>query len=446
MKCNLLYLCLPVIILIINCSNNYSHNDFQRDYKDFQNQIHAKKTQSEKVSLPKDNAFSLTSLIHYAKSNNSYLKSLNEQIESKTFHYQQDEKYFQNNPKLSISPARRQSNNSNSFDYEVELSQSFDILGQSNDRASIALLSKEQAKWLAINYENHLINQIKYLFNEYLVLQEEMKLLSYSLAINNQAIKISEKSLNKGAIVPLDFNSILIEKLLLENEISGLKSQIEQKLNQIKVLSGISLVSEIFLEGKLAYHNLDLNHNKLFQLAIQHRVELISKYADIKVTERKISLSSSDRFPEIEIGIRYAKEEDSSIIGAGISFLLPVFNNNSNRNNAYQHEIQSLQNEIIFIVQQIEQDVKNATINLNQIQQSVSQYEKKILSIAKENMANLKKSWNAGQLNALAFIQHQRQSLDAQKQYYTLLLDYFKAIETLENSMGCSLEDQNEKN
>jgi outer membrane protein, heavy metal efflux system len=181
----------------------------------------------------------------------------------------------------------------------------------------------------------------------------------------------------------------------------------------------------------------------LRDVARARRPDLLALSERIRAEEASLGLAHKDFYPDVEIMAAYDTfwQERPLQWQGGVRLNMPVYK--ARRHAAVTEAVAKLAQrraELAKKADQVNYEVQEAYEKLQQSEQSVGLYEKKILPAARLNVEAAQSAYVTGKIPFLSLIEAQRSQVGLRDRYYDTVADYFRRRATLQRVIGGQLE------
>jgi cobalt-zinc-cadmium efflux system outer membrane protein len=208
----------------------------------------------------------------------------------------------------------------------------------------------------------------------------------------------------------------------------------EAALGELRALLAFEPGDTIAIRGGIAARGTYVL-DRLLDAAVR-RPDLGMLDAERAEGQAEIRLGDGYAWPDLRLGVSYAREEDADILRGGLTFTLPFFDRGQEHRAVGRARATRASIEQTGLVRTILAEVRTAFAVYQKRVEAVDEYEKNVLPLADENDAFLRKSFEAGQMGLSDYLVARRELIDARREYLDRLLELAEAAVELETAAG----------
>ncbi len=353
--------------------------------------------------------------------------------------------FLPSNPELESEIGRRDpsSPEEKHTDYSISLSQEFEIYGQRRKRIRVTDKNMEKVKYEIANVERNVIANVMINFNEALTSLEIVKLQSYAEDIFERLWSATSERYNAGAISVLELNSIRIKYGLAKEQSLVAKRNYQTNLLNLKLILGMPKDKQLTLHGDLVYKPLQVNLEDLLAFAYKTRPDLKAAKLEGERASQEIKLRKAEIIPNPNLSGFFTREEGTDdIIGGKVSIAIPIWDRKQSelKKARTAKDIAGINTNNKHL--EIQKDVEVAYRSFTAARESIVIYTEEIMPQVDANLKLNEISYNEGEINFIEFLIVQSSLIETRKAYLNALLNYKKAVISLETASGKKLIPQ----
>ena len=344
---------------------------------------------------------------------------------------------FPANPRISSEIGTRNSSESRNTDYNVSLSQEFEVFGQRRKRIQVARKNIESVKFQIEDRERKIIKQVKSTFFQALTNQEIVKLQFQQVDIFKRLWDATQERYKAGAISVLELNTMQIQYGISKQHLLTAKNRLQNILLNLKLLLGMEKEKPLNIIGELNYKPFRLDLNDLLNSALDYRPDLKTLEFEKERASSEISLRKAEIVPNPELSGFFQREEGSDdIVGGEISISIPIWDRKQSelKKARTSKEIAEIRIENKYM--QIQNEVESAYRSFLTAVESVKIFDNEIIPQIDENLKLNEISYREGKINFVDFLTVQNNLIETRTAYLNTLFTYNKAIINLEAVSG----------
>ena len=344
---------------------------------------------------------------------------------------------FPANPRISSEIGSRNSSEDRNTDYNVSLSQEFEVFGQRQKRMQVSKKNIESVKFQIKDKERKIIAQVKSTFFQALTNQEIVKLQSRVVDIFKRLLDATQERYKAGAISALELNTIQIQSGLAKQQLLDVKNGLQNILLNLKLLLGLEREKPLNITGELNYKPFQLNLDDVLNSALDYRPDLKTLEFEKERAFSEIVLRKAERIPNPELSGFFQREEGSDdIVGGEISISIPIWNRKQSELKIARTAKDIAEINIENKYMQIQNETESAYLSFLTAVESVKIFDNEIIPQVDENLKLNEISYREGKINFLDFLIVQNNLIETRTAYLNVLLNYNQAIINLESVSG----------
>lgn len=326
-------------------------------------------------------------------------------------------------------------------------------ISQSFDFPSAYFLKKSMLSGEYLTAENELalaefqtVIKVKSAYISALAKQEELKLAKENLTIAGDFNKKAEVRYSAGEATYLEQMTARVQYTEALNNINVKENELKSAMAELGLAMGYGKEREYIgcrLTDSLSFENLNITFDKLMDAAS-------SVNPLLKISELKLSASSTAKtlawtslLPSFTLAFsKQTRDGINGFYGASLGMTLPLWFMFDQKGKILEaeagsriaeSELQCTKNELHFRVNKAFNDYQTA---LKQVQL----YQNEILPQADEIYRSAYKSYEAGEIMYVEFLQAKQTSAGSRNNYINALLSYNLAVISLEEAAGIRLK------
>lgn len=388
-----------------------------------------------------------------ARRSNPALVAKRGEIDIAEGNLQQASIIFQRNPELSVrSDSRRIPRSSNPpsdserlSEYEIEISQEFEVWGQPRARRSAAAAARDttQASILALEYK--ILTMVRHQFYSARIAQHSVNLASAQFGFSQSILDMSRTQFEAGEISRTDYRQLEIQSAAIRTRVLLAKSELETALNELKFTLGLSPSTPLLIDGTL----LPPQVSSLEPAAIVARI--IENHPDLRQAELLVTQREKEEIfvrkeakPNITGSVFFAEEdENEKLYGVGLSIPIQFFNRGRGSKAAARASVRVAAAEESAMRSSIRSRAVSTVDRLRAAGEAAAYYYEEVLPAIQANLEQLENAFQQGEIDMIELRVNQRDLLDAQSDALDRLGDSYYWLAEVEGMMGQSLFDAN---
>jgi len=311
-------------------------------------------------------------------------------------------------------------------------------------RIEVAQAGVKMAEFDQAERERRLRADVESKFGEVLASARNLQVAEELLALNRQALDLTQTRADQGAAPPLDANLLRVEV----NRIDALRVDLEAKLGvamlELKSLVGMKPEEELRLKGSLeavfADQVIAITH------VVEARPDLLATRAAEQVASAKLRQAETEARPDASISATYQRMDSSfnlnglntagqprpiqgifHFLAVGVSINLPTRNKNQGAIETAVAQMDEAKRRREYAELIATREVAAALLVLGKAQEGLRIYRSGVRGQASQNLDVIRKTYELGRTQLLDVIAEQRRFIDIEMGYTEALSRYYQA-------------------
>lgn len=351
------------------------------------------------------------------------------------------------NPELWVGVGPRLEGGETGVDFEVGVSQRFEIGGERAARLRVADAVKNAIQAESRDRRWDLHTAIHALFYQALVARERVGLAKRVVTFQEEIATIVGKQRAAGQVSQLAERVALAESANARQDLTAL-IQAEFAVRQdLALVTGWSPETPPRPRGDLTPIKGLPPLADLIALAAEKRPDLAVLDAAIAEARAQIRAADRDKTPEPILGLSWTRESSptggdaSNVIIATIGLPLPFVTNNEPARAEARAALEMALAERGRAEAEIAAEVTRAYRAAAAATRRLEAFGAEVLPRFEENLAALKRAYELGEIDILGLASGRERFLEAQRDALTAQGDYFTALAELEHAVGVDVID-----
>ncbi len=341
---------------------------------------------------------------------------------------------FQENPTLEGSLGPRYSSNGDTTDYDLSLSQSFELGGRRSARIAGARAGVERETATARDVARQLLRDVGVAFTKGLAAKERLSLAEESSKIADELFQSMDRRYQAGDVPILDVNLARNSAARTRAELRSAQASYASAIGDLRILLGMTNEEPLAIAG-------DLRDRKRFDLTLlttkaNERPDLAALTAEKSAAQADIRLGSGLRWPTVAPAFSYKRDQGDRVLQGGLSFSLPVFNRGQELRAVGQARSQRLDRTLDATKRAISVEVRTAFDVYNLQVAAVEELERDALPSLAENETLARRSFEEGEIGLAELLLIRRDAFELRNVYTERLLEAAVAGIELESRAG----------
>ena len=325
--------------------------------------------------------------------------------------------------------------------YEVRLSQEFEIAGQRGLRKDAANKALEKTVQEIRDQERALIAEVKDAFAKALAAKGKKALAEETVMLQEELYGFAEIKFKAGEVAALETNLASVELGKAKRDLLQAAREERAAILSLQALLGLRPDGAFTIRGELPTEVPPVPAKEdLKQLAVSRRPDIKAASADVDSTTTAMKVAGRSAFPNVTVSGFIEKDERANITGLAISVPLPLFN----RNQAERKEARARSEQANIrqsgLEKTIDRELEEAHASLATAAEELGLFRKEILDKALENLDLMNLSYKEGKIGFFEVRLAQKDTLDAQLAYLDAQFRTQVALNALEKATGGSLK------
>jgi cobalt-zinc-cadmium efflux system outer membrane protein len=349
------------------------------------------------------------------------------------------------NPQLGIAAGVRRAGERSGFDYELSLSQQFEVAGEPSLRqaAAAARYETSQARTNAIRWTTHV--EVHRLFVALLLVAEQRVQAERFIVLSKALRHIAARTLAAGETAPLVL--LIAEADLARSEALRIEVQRREKTLRARLAAVIGWAGEpLSVTGKLPRVRpapaLDHLLTKMAEAHPSLRVQelaVAARNADARLAQR-------DAWPEPTVGVSVARESapgggeaPADIFMLTVGVPLPLWRRNQGERARAIARARLADDQRAANAIRLRSELAAAVAELDAAAARVAVFDRDVMPNLETNLRLLERAYTLGEVNAHQVSQTRERLLNAARQALTARIAFYDAAATLEGLAGVEI-------
>ncbi len=208
-------------------------------------------------------------------------------------------------------------------DFEVGISQTFELGGRGGSRRDIERAGLSRAQADAVQVERGVLRNVRAAFMRGLHSAERLRLARSMEADAGELVRIARRRHEAGDVAALDVNVASSAESRARAEVKAAEAAQASAFTEIRVLLVLELSEPLTLTGPFQEQR-EYNAAALVA-AVTGRPEIRALEAELLEAEAEVRLGKGHAWPDFTPALRYERDEGRRVLWAGLSVSLPLF-------------------------------------------------------------------------------------------------------------------------
>jgi cobalt-zinc-cadmium efflux system outer membrane protein len=341
---------------------------------------------------------------------------------------------LQENPVVEGSIGPRYSPNGDTTDYDITLSQSFEVGGRRAARIVEARKGLERETATSRDIARRVLRDVSMAFVRGLAAKERMSLAEASSKIADELSQSMNRRFEAGDVPILDVNLARNSSARARADVRAAQAAYTSAIGDLRIFLGMSADEPLDIAG-------DLHDRKRFELSAllarsTERPDLQMLTAERSEALADIRLGSSFRWPTVAPAFSFKRDQGDRVVQGGLSFTLPIFNRGQELRAMGQARTRRVERELDATKRTISSDVRTAYDVYNLQVAATEELERDALPSLEENERLARRSFEEGEIGLAELLLIRRDAFELRTLYTDRLLDASVAGIELESRAG----------
>jgi cobalt-zinc-cadmium efflux system outer membrane protein len=327
--------------------------------------------------------------------------------------------------------------------HTVSLSQTFDVWFKHSKRVEAAERGTEVARLQVEQAGREVVHSVRGAFAEVLHAQEERDLAEEARTRYDETLRLSNAQFKVGSISKNNFKKIELEQLRYwqgEHEAELSLKVAREKLAELLVLAPGTLPPK--LEPTSTSTATEEDPQWLTKRALDLRPDLRAQRKSIERAEAALSSAHRDAFPDVSIGLSYARDyftisgDNPQSVGFTVGIPLPVFDRNQGGIGHAAVDVRSAENDRDKLELAVQHDVAEAVSRIKSARTVQKLLHEEVEPRATDALNVAEKEFHLGNTSLLELLEAQRTYVDVRRDAAQALLNYRQATIDVAYAVG----------
>jgi cobalt-zinc-cadmium efflux system outer membrane protein len=325
--------------------------------------------------------------------------------------------------------------------YELRLSQEFEIAGQRGQRIAAASMDREKVMLETKDRERLLTAEVKDAFARALASKKKKELAGETVKLQEELFAFAEIKFKAGEVAALEMNLAVVELGKAKRDLLLATREERESLLSLQGLLGLRPDTGFTAEGELPSGAPSAPDKEgLRSLAAAWRPDIQAVSADVSATTSAMRLAGRQAVPNVTLSGFYEKDERADITGLMLSIPLPLFDRNQAGRKEARTRAEQARIRQAGLERSVERELEEALVGFTTAIEELTLFRKEILDKALENLELVNLSYKEGKIGFFEVRLAQKDTLDAQFAYLESRLRMQLAVNALEKATGGSLK------
>ena len=326
-------------------------------------------------------------------------------------------------------------------DYQIRLSQEFEIAGQRGLRINIAEKNLSRILLEIRDKERTLTYDIKEAFARALASKKKEELTKEVVKLQEELLGFTRIKFQAGDVSALQVNLAEVEMSKAKRDLLEAGREYREALLTLQGTMGIKPDPLYSVEGEISADTLFLpDKERLKNFVALQRPDLKAVSIEVDATKTAIDLAKKEAVPNVTLAGHYGKDEKRNEVGLTISIPIPFFDRKQAERKEAIARAEQARVKRTGLERTIEREFEETYSNLRSSLDQLSLYKKEIVSKTQENLSLLNLAFKEEKISFFDVRVAQRETVEIQFSYVDAILKARRAIHAMERTIGGGLK------
>ncbi|MBK7997415.1 MAG: TolC family protein [Verrucomicrobia bacterium] len=320
----------------------------------------------------------------------------------------------------------------------------FEILWLRPKRIAAAKLDYERTAQRLVQGGLDLIRDVRLAFAEVTLADERLKLVSETLSLNSRIAELAQARLRAGDASELEAGQAKIDTLQTREQVTRARQDAGLARERLRHLVGLSLGQWTGTTTPSSPPpRLERPAELLLTNALTARPDLRAVEIGLEAAGKRIGLAHAEAFTLAagingkDVGSGASKE---FLVGPTLDFAVPILNQNQGGVAQARAKFEKAARQYNTVRDRIALEVRESHARMAQAQESLDQWQQRILPPLEDAARQAEKAFSAGNVTYLFVLDNNRKLFDARAKAASAVADLRRARAELERSVGQRLD------
>ncbi len=351
---------------------------------------------------------------------------------------------YNTQPQPSYSPASRHPGVFSQTVHSVGISEVIDIWAKRSLRIRAAEQELRYKRLLLEDALREITYAVRSAFAEVLRKRSELEFSKEVLDRYSETVKLSHSRFKAGEISEAEFRKIELEGLKYQNAVIDAELERDLARQSLAALLGFGSIDELpdmFLQDEVGA--LQRSVSDLTREAIQNRPDLRAIAEGRRYATASLASARREAYPDLTLGVTYVHSEyqvagdNPNTLGFGASMPVPFFDRNQANIGRAEVGVMRSDNDTVRLTLQIRHEVAEAVRRFQRAESMLALFkEGGMLERAETSLRVAEKSYKAGAVSLLEFLESQRTYLETHDEFLHAQYDRQQSAVDLIHALG----------
>jgi cobalt-zinc-cadmium efflux system outer membrane protein len=346
------------------------------------------------------------------------------------------------NPSVAFSDSQEIAGGQNNF--MIGASLPLELYHRRQRRIEVAKSAVDMTEFDQAERERRLRAEVESKVGEVLASARNLQVAEDLLAVNRQALDLTQTRADKGAVPPLDADLLRVEVNRIDARRVELEARLGVSMLELKSLVGMKPEEDLRLKGSL--EGVFAGRDSAIQQVLETRPDILSARAAEQVASARLRQVETDARPDASISANYQRMDSSFNVNGldaagqlrpvqgvfhfatvGVSINLPVRNRNQGAIETAVAQMDEAKRRREYAELIVTREVAAAVLSLEKAQEGLRIFREGVRRPASQNLEVVRKTYVLGRTQLLDVIAEQRRFIDIEMEYTDALNRYYQA-------------------
>ncbi len=302
-------------------------------------------------------------------------------------------------------------------DLDAFVEQSLELGGQRRHRRARARANLHAARASVADTRRVIELAVALMFYRALAAWERITLLRENAALAEALLKSSRERIRLGAGNLLDVNASRLLVAEAKRKVFAARTAYRTHLIRLTTVMGFQAGTKVRLRGSLPKPGPLPSVSSLTRRALRLRPDLRAFSYQLSAVRAAVRLARSSAWPDLTLGVSYAREEGSNAVLFTLRVSLPFFNRNQGRIERARARLRRVKAEREYARLVVSADVRGALVAYRQAARALALYTTAVLSAQKDSVRLLRQSFREGKVGYVKVLLVQQQLIAGRRGY-----------------------------
>ena len=328
---------------------------------------------------------------------------------------------FQENPVIETTAGPRFSPSGDTTDYDLSVSQPFELGGRRSARIAGANAGVERESANARDVLRRLLRDVSVAFARGLAAKERLRLAESSSKIAGELFQSMNRRYEAGDVPILDVNLARNSGARSRAEVHVAQAAYIAAIGDLRILLGMTSEEPLEVTG-------DLRDRSRFELSslmarATDRADLHALAAERNEAVADVRLGKGFQWPTVAPFFSFKRDQGDRVVQGGISLSLPLFNRGQELRAVGQARASRLERELAANKRAVSVEVQTAYDAYNLQLAAVEELERDALPSLEENETLARRSFEEGEIGLAELLLIRREGFELRSAYAERLLE-----------------------